>query len=79
MSEHKKVHFFCEEDDFSLDILFYRQRDGFASDLAREYFPNVLNNISFDKLNVIRFFVKFCVYYSINSTACYKLNIRDGR
>ncbi len=30
MSEHKKVHFFCEEDVFSLDILFYRQRDGFA-------------------------------------------------
>jgi hypothetical protein len=32
MSEHKKVHFFCEEDGFSLDILFYRQRDAFPKE-----------------------------------------------
>jgi len=37
MSEHKKVHFFCEEDDFSLDILFYRQRDNPVDVIVRVF------------------------------------------
>ncbi len=40
----------------------YSKKAAHAKTLARDNFSDVSNNISIDGLNVIRFFVKFCLY-----------------